>query len=352
MTNEQGPVTVVIPGDLHLTEAGQPNLDAALVAMEEINGLIRPDFVQFIGDNVQEGTAKQFELFQDLAASLTVPWFALVGDHDAMGDAAATRFKAYLGDSIGSHSVSGFRFIRLNTQEGQPVGLSSGQVAWLRREVDFAQASGERVVLFQHNYPYQIWEDFAGPGIDDWREIVQTRRIHAIICGHTHYWQQANDGRNVYVATRSIGDPEGGPPGYTIAHFDREDFTVRFRSANEHGPVALIVHPRDALLATGPTQVVKGPDEIRVRVWSRAPVQTARFTVDGGSSQMLELLGHGYWKAALNGTRLKKGTHRLAVQIEAGGLTDETTIDFAVDATGRYTAVPAVRPIVTATNFC
>ena len=71
---------------------------------------------------------------------------------------------------------------------------------------------GERVVIFQHNYPYQIWEDFAGPGIDDWRRSRAKRRVEGIICGHTHYWQVANDGRNVHIATRSIGDPEGGPP--------------------------------------------------------------------------------------------------------------------------------------------
>ena len=104
--------------------------------------------------------------------------------------------------------------------------MSPVQVEWFRGEVEAASACGEQIVIFQHNYPYQVWEDFAGPGTDDWRAVVQTRRIAAIVCGHTHYWQVANDGRNVVVATRSIGDPEGGPPGYTIGYIQGDDLAA------------------------------------------------------------------------------------------------------------------------------
>ena len=127
-------------------------------------------------------------------------------------------------------------------------------------------------MVFQHNYPYQIWEDFAGPGIDDWRAIVQTRRIAAIVCGHTHYWQVANDGRNVVVATRSIGDPEGGPPGYTLGYFHGDDLAVAYRSVEDDGPVVLVTHPRDVLLATGSRHVIAGHDHLRVRTWSSAEI--------------------------------------------------------------------------------
>src|SRR5579859_6584952 len=80
-----------------------------------------------------------------------------------------------------AHFHSGFRLIRLNTQESRPVGLSLEQSDWFRGEVDSAMATGESVVIFQHNYPYQIWEDFDGPGVDEWRAVVQTRRVEAIV---------------------------------------------------------------------------------------------------------------------------------------------------------------------------
>jgi hypothetical protein len=44
------PVVVVVPGDLHLTEPGRENARVARWAVGEINQLIRPAFVQFIGD--------------------------------------------------------------------------------------------------------------------------------------------------------------------------------------------------------------------------------------------------------------------------------------------------------------
>ena len=145
------------------------------------------------------------------------------------------------------------------------------------------------MVIFQHNYPYQIWETFDGPGIDEWRAIVQTRRIAAIISGHTHYWQLANDGRNIAIATRSIGDPEGGPPGYLIAYFHGDDLAVAYRSVEDRGPIAMITHPREAILATGPAHVVRGPARIRVRTWSEATVTTVRSRVDSQAWINLEV---------------------------------------------------------------
>src|SRR4051794_6733783 len=52
MTSHDEPVVVVIPGDLHLTESELENHRVALWMVGEVNDLIRPDFVQFIGDNV------------------------------------------------------------------------------------------------------------------------------------------------------------------------------------------------------------------------------------------------------------------------------------------------------------
>ena len=75
------PVVVLIPGDLHLTAPGLPHHSIAQWVVDEANTLIRPDFVQFIGDNVQDATPEQFALFRELTAQVQAPWHALVGDH-------------------------------------------------------------------------------------------------------------------------------------------------------------------------------------------------------------------------------------------------------------------------------
>jgi len=353
MIEGHDPILFVVPGDLHLTEPGLDNHNVAHWVIGEVNDLIRPDFVQFIGDNVQDATEDQFRLFDELRGRLDVPHFALVGDHDVKGDPEAKGFRAPLGNTYGSSRLRGFRFVRLDTQQSKPLGISSEQIQWFRDEVDAALAEGERVVIFQHNYPYQIWENFEGPGIDDWRAIVQTRPIQAIICGHTHYGQVANDGRNVVAATRSIGDPEGGPPGYLIGYVRGEDFALTYRTIEETGPLILVTHPRESLLATGPAHVVSGSDQIRVRTWSRTPVEEVRGRIDDGGWFLFESREEGEWSAPLPGGGLAKGEHALVVEVlDRDGGQGRRQLDFAVDPTGRYTAVPSARPRATETRFC
>jgi predicted phosphodiesterase len=352
MEEPNRPITFVVPGDLHLTEPGLNNHQVALWMVDEVNRLIQPDFVQFIGDNVQDATDAQFDLFGELCRRLTVPWFALVGDHDAQHDPLAALFRAHVGDPVGSLSLRRFRCLRLNTQEAAPVGLSLRQVAWLRGEVDAAVAAGQRVVLFQHNYPYQIWEDYSGPGIDDWREIVQTRRIAAVFTGHTHYGQVANDGRNVFVTSRSIGDPEGGPAGYTVAHLDG-DLAVTYRTIEDTGPLLLITRPRDKILATGPRHVICQDDEICARAWSQVPLRGAEARIDGGGWFAMAALAPGSFSHPLASAEMAKGEHSMDVRVtDALGQTASQRIEFMVDPTGRYTAIPMVHPAVTKTAFC
>lgn len=353
MTVHHQPIVFVVPGDLHLTDPGLENHRVAERMVREVNTIVRPDFVQFIGDNVQDATPEQFRLFNELRSRLDPPNYALVGDHDVKDDPSANGFRKHFGETYGSISLRGFRFIRLDTQQAKPVGLSPPQTEWLWSELAAAEAAGERPVIFQHNYPYQIWEDFSGAGVDEWRSIVQAHRIAAFVCGHTHYWQVANDGRNVFVATRSIGDPEGGAPGYCIGFLRGDDLGFVYRTVEDSGPVVLITHPRETLLATSGSHVVSGPDEIRTRIWSDEAVVDVRGRIDDGPWFPLAPSEASEWSAPLPGGELQKGEHTLAVEARVeSGERNEQRIGFMVDPSGRYTPVPEARPRVTQTAFC
>jgi Icc protein len=353
MNDFDKPVVVVVPGDLHLTEPGLENVRVAHQVVDDVNTLIRPDFVQFIGDNVQDATEDQFRLFDQIRGRLEVPHFALIGDHDIKDDPGAVGFRRRFGEPYGAMTLGGIRFIRLNTQESRPTGISTEQIGWFRNELDQADARGERIVVFQHNYPYQIWDDFTGPGIDDWRGLVQTHRVEGIICGHTHYWQMANDGRNALIAVRSIGDPEGGASGYAVLYCRGDDLAVTYRSVEERVPVVLVTHPRERLLATGPRHIISGPERVVVRAWSAARVCAVRYSIDDGPWADLELSDDGHWQGRLPNEGLTKGVHSVAVvAVDADGAEGCQRIDVVVDPTGRYTAVPETRPAVTSTQFC
>lgn len=353
MLDKRAPVVFVVPGDLHLTEPGEPNHRTAEWAIDEINALIRPDFVQFIGDNVQHATDDQFRLFGALRSRLEVPSHVLVGDHDVHEDPAAAGFIRHIGATHGSSVVAGVRFIRLNTLDHRPVGFSPEQILWFQEELDAATQNSEQVIVFQHHYPFKVYEYYSGPGVDAWREIVQTAAIEAICTGHTHYGQIANDGKNVYITTRSIGDPEGGPPGYTIAYLDEDDLAVVYRSASEAGPVVMIVHPRAKPLATRPAHIVKGDDRIRARLWSNARVATVRGRIDGGKWFMIDASEGAEHVAPLAGRSLAKGEHLLEVEAtDERGRVGLDRIGFMVDHTGRYTPTPMTTPVVVATAYC
>jgi predicted phosphodiesterase len=352
------PIIFVWPGDLHFTQPDLDNHKAAHWMVNEVNTLIRPDFVQFAGDNVQHATEEQFAMFKDLCGRLTVPYAALVGDHDVHHDPRGIGYRRHVGEPYGADSRNGYRFIRLNTLESRPVGITAEQIHWFRYQVDAAISRGEKVVVFMHHYPFKVNEAFDGPGLKEWREIVQTRDVVAIFSGHTHYGQAANDGRNVYFATRSIGEPEGGAAGYAVAYLHGDDLAVRYRSVQDQGPFVLITHPREAILCTGSKHIVNGPDRIVARIWSASPLTSVQAQVDGGAVLTLEpvkkhAIGAIDYEAPLNADTLSKGEHGIELRAtDADGRTGIDRLRFVFDRTGRYTAVPRVDPPVASTKFC
>jgi predicted phosphodiesterase len=346
-------VVFVWPGDLHLESADRPNYKTALWMADEVNELIRPDFVQFAGDNVQHARDNEWKLFHDVTSKLRMPFHALVGDHDAHHDPGCRAYQARLGATYQAFTVGDYRFICLNTMQYRPLGLSDEQAIWFSYEVDAALARGERVVVFQHHYPFQVWEDFAGPGIVEWRKVIQTRPIIALFAGHTHYGQMANDGRNIYVATRSIGDPEGGPAGYAIVHLDGEEVASTYRSVEDRGPIALITHPRRVILAMKPAHIVTGPAEGRVRGWSNEKITSAEARIDEGPWIDMRKTGDMTWSFPIPGDTLNKGEHMLEARlIDEQKSQGSDRITFACDLSGRYNAYPTVEPVVKETKFC
>ena len=347
-------VTFVWPGDLHLDVAGRDNHTTALWMADEVSSLIRPDFVQFAGDKVQHARDSEWVLFEEVTSRLSVPWHALVGDHDAHHDPGCHAFQTRLGATYYAYTVAGVRFICLNSMQTKPLGITPEQVLWFRYEVDGAVQRGERVVVFQHHYPFQIMEDFGtAPGMVAWRTIMQTRPIVAVFSGHTHYGQMANDGRNLYVATRSIGEPEGGPAGYAVVTIDDDTLAVVYRSVEDCGPLVQITAPRRLILATSAKHIVTGPTEARVRLWSSAPVSAVDGRVDGGAWTAYSVQRDGTWRGPIAGDTLVKGQHTLEVRAtDAAGATGTDCLVFMTDLTGRYNPIPAVDPVVTTTKFC
>jgi hypothetical protein len=200
----------------------------------------------------------------------------------------------------------------------------------------------------------QVWEDFLNmPGMLAWRDVVQTHLITALFAGHTHYGQVANDGRHVYVAVRSIGEPEGGAAGYAVVHLDGDDLAMTYRTMGESGPVVLITHPRRLIMATTGAHIVSGPVQARIRAWSKSPITAAQGRIDDGAWTDLHSTGALAWSFPIPGDTLPKGEHTMEVRLtDASNAEGSDRLTFLCDRSGRYNPFPMVEPVVRETKFC
>ena len=87
--------------------------------------------------------------------------------------------------------------------------------------------------------------------------------------GHTHYNEIANDGRTLYSATRSTGQIEEGPVGYSVTNIDGKVISWRFVELGKL-PVVVITSPSDERLLTGSSGNARGKLKVRAKFWGKA----------------------------------------------------------------------------------
>jgi hypothetical protein len=137
--------------------------------------------------------------------------------------------------------------------------------------------------------------------------------------GHTHYNEIANDGTTLYIATRSTGQIEEGPVGFSITNLDGEAVSWRFfEGAGETGslPAVMIVSPSDERLLTGPRLRRSGPHDslvVRAKLWSDCPLTRVNASIGSSEVAMTQVPGSAVWEAQLSLAGLQEGTHELTV---------------------------------------
>ena len=153
--------------------------------------------------------------------------------------------------------------------------------------------------------------------------------------GHTHYNELANDGRTIYAATRSTGQVEEGPAGFSVTTLDDGVVSWKFKPMGEW-PLVMVTSPADRRLIIDPAsaaQVVRGPIEVRARVWGEAVIE-----VELGAAPM-KALGNRIWTALWNAGEYADGLHELTVTAKtAGGHSGSDTIQVLVSKAGKYDA--------------
>ena len=83
------------------------------------------------------------------------------------------------------------------------------QMEWLKNQL------GPPAVVLMQAYPSEHGDDAI-----ELRAMYRERGVLLVEMGHTHYNELANDGKTIYATTRSTGQLEEGPAGFSVKTLD------------------------------------------------------------------------------------------------------------------------------------
>ncbi len=330
-------------GDLHMREAGQQNdLDLGAV-VEEVNQVFA-DSISFVflpGDNADHGDVAGYCAAREALDRLRAPWCAIVGDHD-VEQRSFDHFKAFLSEQTHyAFSVGKVRFLALNAfdvPEPPSFTVLPEQLQWFEEQLRAATDEGQVKIAFLHCYPSDLKQ-----GGDELRRLIARYGVKLVDMGHTHYNEISHDGQTVYTATRSTGQIEEGPVGFSVTNLDRGAVSWRFLELGKL-PAVMITSPADERLVADDAEAATAEHaEIRVRakVWSDAEVVMAEATIGGTTKAMQLVTGSQVWEVALSReTALSgvQGLRVLATDTQGQTASDEVMVFFGGNRPARERA--------------
>ncbi|MBE5319156.1 metallophosphoesterase [Pedobacter sp. MR2016-19] len=252
-------------GDLHITKAKEQNyidLLSIIAQIEtELNGQL--DFVLLPGDNADNGLPEQYKLVATALKMLSIPVYILAGDHDMEQGSLDNMYKMPQTQKLPLsvlHKDNRCLFIDVCGfgAGGPDFRLDIKQLEWLEKEMAAATDSGEKILLFMHVFPADLKAPDERQSIN---KMLEKYDVVLVDMGHTHYNEIANNGQTIFTATRSTGQIEEGPVGYSIITVHKSAVSWRFKQLAEPFPFVMVTWPADYRLLNRDNQTVKGEYE-------------------------------------------------------------------------------------------
>jgi hypothetical protein len=330
-------------GDLHIQNAADENFVDFTNLIDEVNQYLASeiDFAFLPGDNADDGLEDQYRLVHSAISKLAVPVQCIAGDHDRKQGSLAL-FKNYLAPQpYRAIRLREFLLLFLNALDGpspKDFDLSSEQFSWLTNQLNEARRTRLRPLVFTHLYPSEL-RTFGEP----FTRLIHDFPVELVEMGHTHYNELANDGQTIYAATRSTGQIEEGPPGFSITVIDDTVISWKFKP-RDAWPLVMITSPADRALITrpgSPAHVVRGTIPIRAKVFGQCQGAVASLSIDNGPAQPMEF-NSGIWQYNWNSASVSDGIHQIAIRLHNNHASDEILV--LVNQAGLYSP-PARSPI-------
>lgn len=268
-------------GDLHITAAQEPNYRDFLSTIQTLNTHVgrHIDFCVLLGDNADDGSHDQYALICRGLERLKIPMHVIPGDHDRKpGDLRASYQGLGLAPFPHTLTVKGYRCLFLDVVShgsgGPDFALGFEQPEWLDAQLKSAAARQQKSVVFMHAYPADLKRD--GERLS---RLLKDHRVTLVDMGHTHYNELANDGTTIFATTRSTGQIEECPVGFSLVSLNQGVVSWRFKPLESPWPFVMITSPSDYRLVTDlkcPTHVVSGEFTATARVFGAEKSGCAR----------------------------------------------------------------------------
>jgi len=306
-------------GDLHMTAPGEQNdLDLQRI-VAEINTVFSNSisFVFLPGDVADDGSRAAYSVVRRSLDQLQTPWCAILGDHDVHEKSFANFLEAMSPATSFAFTAHSTRFIAMNAFDVAHPGsftVSEDQLAWVERELVQASTQGQTKVLFLHCYPTDL--KVGGPQLS---RLVAKHNVRLIDMGHTHYNEIANDGHTLYTATRSTGQIEEGPAGFSVTNIDGDAISWRFVEVDDL-PVVIITSPSDQRLSLDTNLPVSAPLTVRAKIWSKTEIEAANASIGSLEIPMKRLGLSQVWEGSFAAHSPAQGLLRVTAR-ESGGKT-------------------------------
>jgi len=308
-----GVVSWVHFGDLHMTKAGERNhLDLAEI-VNEVNRAFA-DSVSFVflpGDVADDGSRAAYAVVRGELDRLAVPWCAIIGDHDVHEKSFANFKEAMSEETHYAFTVGDTRFLAMNAfdvPEPPSFTVLEEQLRWAEEELQLATKNGRTKILLLHCYPSDL-----KVGREEVTRLVREYDVSLIEMGHTHYNEIANDGGTLYSATRSTGQIEEGPVGYSVTSIDGDVVSWRFIELGKL-PVAVITSPSDERLLTKSSEIPQESLKVRAKFWGESEALEATADLSGQTYPMKRVGDSPVWEVEVQTPH--EGTHPLKVSFK------------------------------------
>jgi hypothetical protein len=315
-------------GDLHMTEAGRQNDRDLQSIVAEINSDFAGSisFVYLPGDVADNGSGAAYLVVRRSLDRLTVPWCAIVGDHDVHEKSHSNFMASMSGSTHYSFTVGNLRFIALNAFDVPHPGsfaIRDEQMLWCARQMEEASEQGQDKIVLLHCYPSEL-----KVGGEKLIELVRRHNVRLVDMGHTHYNEIANDGRTLYTATRSTGQTEEGPVGFSVTNIDGGITSWRFLESGKL-PLVVITSPGDERLLTRSDEKERRSEEllrVRAKIWGRVKPDRVQACMGESKGSLHQLSGSKVWEGTLLNAEISDGIHTLRVTAEdfEGKITEDS----------------------------